>query len=212
MPITVNEGGVLKTLTQISVNEGGALYNLDRVHANEGGVLQLLFQKQKYPGPESVSWRYIDDNSDQYYAKKFLLTKYEEYTNSYGKGLRIGAANTRTGYHSSCDIEGQFTVYSDCKIRTIYSSSAVLDEDKYGFSDYSNSSGVVDFWHYGDDGKISYYRDNFRIDSGWNERIPLIGGKTYYVKLYMYAQDANGYATTPPFGITIDFEPYYNRD
>ncbi len=46
MPITVNEGGALKTLTQIPVNEGGVLYNLDRVHANEGGVLHEIYSSQ----------------------------------------------------------------------------------------------------------------------------------------------------------------------
>lgn len=43
MPITVNDGGVLRTLGEISVNDGGVLKKLNTVHANDGGVLRQIF-------------------------------------------------------------------------------------------------------------------------------------------------------------------------
>lgn len=46
MPITVNEGGVLHELTEITSNNGGALYGIDTVHANEGGVLHEIYSGQ----------------------------------------------------------------------------------------------------------------------------------------------------------------------
>lgn len=45
--ITVNDGGVLKTLGEISANDGGALRKLSTVHANDGGVLRQIFSADK---------------------------------------------------------------------------------------------------------------------------------------------------------------------
>ena len=49
MPITVNEGGVLHELTEITSNNGGALYGIDTVHANEGGVLHEIYSAWEFP-------------------------------------------------------------------------------------------------------------------------------------------------------------------
>ncbi|MDE6727909.1 MAG: hypothetical protein K2J80_08220 [Oscillospiraceae bacterium] len=43
MSITVNDGGVLRTLGEISVNDGGVLKKLSTVHANTGEVMRQIF-------------------------------------------------------------------------------------------------------------------------------------------------------------------------
>lgn len=54
MPITANEGGVLKELETIPVNENGVLYELDTVHANENGILYEIFSAHTLP--TSLEW------------------------------------------------------------------------------------------------------------------------------------------------------------
>lgn len=54
MPITVNEGGVLKELETITANENGVLYELDTVHANENGILYEIFSAHTLP--TSLEW------------------------------------------------------------------------------------------------------------------------------------------------------------
>lgn len=57
MSITVNNGGSLHELSDISVNIGGVLYSLDKVTANEGGVLKELFARGASGGlPTSLTW------------------------------------------------------------------------------------------------------------------------------------------------------------
>lgn len=43
MPITINNGGVLKTLTKITANNNGTLYPLKKIYTNNGGVLREIF-------------------------------------------------------------------------------------------------------------------------------------------------------------------------
>ncbi|MDE6731878.1 MAG: hypothetical protein K2J77_03275 [Oscillospiraceae bacterium] len=43
MPITVNNGGVLRTLGKVSVNDSGVIRNLNTVHVNDSGVLRQVF-------------------------------------------------------------------------------------------------------------------------------------------------------------------------
>lgn len=43
MSITVNDGGVLRTLGTISVNDGGVLKKQSVIYANDGGVLKQVF-------------------------------------------------------------------------------------------------------------------------------------------------------------------------
>lgn len=42
MPITVNDGGVLRTLGTVSVNDGGVIRNLSSVSVNDGGVIREI--------------------------------------------------------------------------------------------------------------------------------------------------------------------------
>lgn len=43
MPITVNDGGVLRTLSTVTTNDGGVIHEMNTVHANDGGVLREIF-------------------------------------------------------------------------------------------------------------------------------------------------------------------------
>lgn len=47
MPITSNDGGVLKTLNVITANDSGVLHELNTVHENEDGVLREIFSAKK---------------------------------------------------------------------------------------------------------------------------------------------------------------------
>lgn len=48
MALTVNEGGVLRTLGSVSVNDGGVIRNLGSVSANDGGVIREIHSANKF--------------------------------------------------------------------------------------------------------------------------------------------------------------------
>lgn len=47
MPITVNDGGVLRTLGAVTSNDGGVIRELSSVHTNDGGVLREVHSAKK---------------------------------------------------------------------------------------------------------------------------------------------------------------------
>ena len=64
MPITANDGGVLRELETVTVNESGVLYELDTVHANGAGVLYEVHSAVYFP--DSLTWRYGRTDASAY--------------------------------------------------------------------------------------------------------------------------------------------------
>jgi len=125
LAITSNEGGVLKTLSQIPSNEGGVLYNLDKVHSNEGGVLYEIFSGVSFP--TSLTWTYIKSSSQSPVVQQ---------NGMYAENKRTDGTSSDDASIKSCDFE----IKSNVQLHVVFKISMSYMTGGGGYNIYNSDT------------------------------------------------------------------------
>jgi len=126
LAITVNEGGVLKTLSQVTVNEGGVIYNLDKVHSNEGGVLYEIFSGVSFP--TSLTWTYVKSSSQSPVVQQ---------NGMYAENKRTDGKTADDARIKSCDFE----IKSNTQLHVVFEMSMSYITGGGGYNIYDSDTG-----------------------------------------------------------------------
>lgn len=57
MPMTINDGGVQRTLSALTVNDGGVQRNLAEYSVNDGGTIRIIFSSASFPEQVYVTFK-----------------------------------------------------------------------------------------------------------------------------------------------------------
>ncbi len=115
MPITANDGGVLRELETVTVNESGVLYELDTVHTNNNGVLHEIFSAWTPPNEKDIKW-----SGTSGYKSNFTVNDNGSIIGSGSSDAKDPTYGTTLSANCSCYVSATYTLTSRTRVQIVY--------------------------------------------------------------------------------------------